>query len=431
VTALRRSGALAATLAALVFCGIAAAPASAERIVATTGGTTPTLAVIESSTPGTPVLGPMPLIGLGSGQNLVGIDHRPSNGVLYAMTKDGSAVGRLYTIQIDSGGAFAQASLVGGLAFGLGASANYGVDWSPVVDVLRIVGTAGLNLRVNPENLVVPIQVDSNLDYDAADPNNAVTPQVTAIAYDNNRSGAISTTPHAFDLQEILSRLGSPGGSPTSPNSGLLFTIRTTTSTTNGEQGLDITPDNTAFMSATNAVNSFLIELNLTAPTGPLGTTLGAIGSDSNEYRHISSIPAGIFSVDDAVVREADGGILVTLHRRAGSVGTVAVNFATADGTATAGQDYTATNGTFTFDEGEVEETVVVTVAQDPQVEADETIQLQLSNPTNGAVLGDGSGLLTIADDDETLPSPATPKKKCKKGQKLKKGKCVKKKKKK
>ena len=75
--------------------------------------------------------------------------------------------------------------------------------------------------------------------------------------------------------------------------------------------------------------------------------------------------PAAL-SVADARVREASDATLdfaVTLSRAAS--GTVTVEYATADGTATAGSDYTARSGTLTFDPGETAKTVSVPVLDD------------------------------------------------------------------
>ena len=75
------------------------------------------------------------------------------------------------------------------------------------------------------------------------------------------------------------------------------------------------------------------------------------------------------------------------------------VNYTTADGTATAGFDYTATSGTLTFLPGERVKTVSVDVLGDTAGELTETFSLVLSNPTN-ARIRDGRGIGTILDDD-------------------------------
>ena len=75
------------------------------------------------------------------------------------------------------------------------------------------------------------------------------------------------------------------------------------------------------------------------------------------------------------------------------------VDYATADGTATAGDDYTATSGTLIFAAGERTKTVNVPVLDDSHDEGNETFTLRLSNAT-GARIGDGEATGTIANDD-------------------------------
>ena len=105
-------------------------------------------------------------------------------------------------------------------------------------------------------------------------------------------------------------------------------------------------------------------------------------------------------SVADARVDEAPGAVLafeVTLNRAAS--GTVTVDYATADGTATAGADYTATSGMLTFDPGETAKTVDVPVLDDAHDDTDETLTLTLSN-ASGARIRDGEATGTIENSD-------------------------------
>ena len=87
----------------------------------------------------------------------------------------------------------------------------------------------------------------------------------------------------------------------------------------------------------------------------------------------------------------------VTLSRS--TSGTVTVAYATSDGTAQAGADYTAASGTATFAPGETRKTVEVTVLDDAHDEGSETLTLALSNPS-GAYLADGEARGTIENSD-------------------------------
>jgi len=96
--------------------------------------------------------------------------------------------------------------------------------------------------------------------------------------------------------------------------------------------------------------------------------------------------------------------VVVPLRRTRGFQGTVSVNYATRDGTATAGSDYTAVSGTLSWAAGEVEQAIGVPITVDLQHERDETITIVLSSPTGGATI-DGSNefTITIRNDD---PAP-------------------------
>jgi hypothetical protein len=107
-------------------------------------------------------------------------------------------------------------------------------------------------------------------------------------------------------------------------------------------------------------------------------------------------------AVNDALVTEGDSGTknaLFTVSLSAASAGPVTVDYATADGSAKAPGDYTATTGTLTFAAGELSKQVAVVVVGDTLDELHETYSLDLSNPV-GATLGDARGAGTILDND-------------------------------
>ena len=107
-----------------------------------------------------------------------------------------------------------------------------------------------------------------------------------------------------------------------------------------------------------------------------------------------------LISVADAEAREGvDEAVAfpVTLNRAAS--GTVTVDYATADGSAVAGEDYRATSGTLTFAAGETEKTVSVPILDDGHDEGRETFLLRLSNAA-GAHIADGEATGTIVNAD-------------------------------
>jgi hypothetical protein len=117
-------------------------------------------------------------------------------------------------------------------------------------------------------------------------------------------------------------------------------------------------------------------------------------------------VPAGVtlpsISIGDVGVAEGDGGttsaaFTVTLSAPSGQ--TVSASFATADGTATAGEDYLPASGTVSFAPGSTAQPVSVDVLGDVVFEGDESFVVNLGNPVNGTI-GDGQGLGTIVDDE-------------------------------
>lgn len=85
-----------------------------------------------------------------------------------------------------------------------------------------------------------------------------------------------------------------------------------------------------------------------------------------------------------------------TVTLSAASTQTVTVAFATADGTAVQGKDYTATSGTLTFAPGQTQATVNVTVLYDPTLTQNGTFYVVLTNPANAVLTGTGKGTGTI-----------------------------------
>ena len=88
-----------------------------------------------------------------------------------------------------------------------------------------------------------------------------------------------------------------------------------------------------------------------------------------------------------------------TVSLSAASRREITVDFATANGTATAGSDYQATSGTLTFAPGTTTQTLTVLILGDTLDEPNETFTVTLSNPTN-ATLATAQATGTIVDDD-------------------------------
>ncbi|CAH0309571.1 Calx-beta domain-containing protein [Roseomonas sp. CECT 9278] len=131
----------------------------------------------------------------------------------------------------------------------------------------------------------------------------------------------------------------------------------------------------------------------------PVGATI----ADGTGVANIADTDARpTIAVADVAVTEGDGGttsatFTVTLNKAWDA--SVSVRFATANGTALAGEDFDARTGTLTFAAGETSKTVTVAIRGDALVEPDEAFSLVLSGPTN-ATIRDTTGIATIRNDD-------------------------------
>ncbi|HEY0322463.1 MAG TPA: Calx-beta domain-containing protein, partial [Pyrinomonadaceae bacterium] len=106
------------------------------------------------------------------------------------------------------------------------------------------------------------------------------------------------------------------------------------------------------------------------------------------------------FSSATYSVNENGGSASITITRTGGSAGTATVLFQTSNGTASS-SDYTAVSQTVTFNDGETSKTINVPITDDQLDEADETVNLTLSNAGGSGQLGTPStAVLTINDDD-------------------------------
>ena len=117
-------------------------------------------------------------------------------------------------------------------------------------------------------------------------------------------------------------------------------------------------------------------------------------GTQRNHRVDGSQSAAAHLSAADAEAREADGEMTFTVRLEPHGLGIVTVDYATRDGSAQEGEDYTATGGTLRFNSLETERTVTVPITDDTVPDDGETFTLTLSNP-DGAKIGAGDGEAT------------------------------------
>lgn len=200
----------------------------------------------------------MDITGLGSGENIIGIDFRPATGQLYGV----SDASKLYIIHHGSG----VATMLGSSAFSPSIEGDYvGFDFNPTVDRIRLVTNEGQNLRLHPETGAVAA-TDGSLN-----PN---TPWVSAAAYTNSYAGATSTV--LFDIDAVDNRLVKQDP----PNDGVLVNVGALgiEIASGTDVSFDISPDNSvALATITVGTTKGLYKINLT--TG-MATSLGSISAD-------------------------------------------------------------------------------------------------------------------------------------------------------
>jgi hypothetical protein len=125
-----------------------------------------------------------------------------------------------------------------------------------------------------------------------------------------------------------------------------------------------------------------------------------ADGTDVGAYEARPS-PVLQFSAATYTVGEGAAAAVITVKRTGSLAGTVTVNYFASDGTAHAGQDYTAPCGSLTFAANQSSKTFSVPITNDVFDEPNETLNLGLVNPTGAAALGAPvAAVLTITDDD-------------------------------
>ncbi|MFM8436200.1 MAG: Calx-beta domain-containing protein, partial [Planctomycetia bacterium] len=145
--------------------------------------------------------------------------------------------------------------------------------------------------------------------------------------------------------------------------------------------------------------------LSTATPTSSLaGRT--ATGGRLNAAAALNAAPAVGISISGGSVTEGNTGttpLTFTVTLAAAVSSTVTVNYATANGTAAAGSDFTAASGTLTFAPGETSKTVAVAVAGDTAFESNETFSLTLSGASSNARIATASATGTIVNDDQQV----------------------------
>lgn len=216
-----RAGALAAILAPAASGEIVYGVTNTQRLVS-----------FDSNAPGI-ILSNVAMSGAQSGETLRGIDFRPLNGQLYAL---GSS-SRLYTLDTMSG-ALTQ---VGSGTFSPAlAGMQFGFDFNPTIDRIRVVSDQDQNTVLNP--ITGGGTMATSVFYAAGDANQGANPSIVGSAYDRNFNGGGTTQLYGIDsdLNILVRQANSAGTLNTVGGLGVDF---------GADVGFDISPLGTAFAS--------------------------------------------------------------------------------------------------------------------------------------------------------------------------------------
>jgi hypothetical protein len=248
-----RNVSLAMTLATVFFaagCGdhrMAPTPAQLPGGIFYTLTTTSELVAFNVNALGTPGV-PVPITGLGAGEQMLDIDFRPANNMLYGV----SSGSRVYSINPTTG--VATAAGTGPFSPALVSGASLAIDFNPTVDRLRLVGSTGQNLRLNVDTGVAVNPADGNI-------NGSAGAVVTDVAYTNNVPTATTTILYDIDAfsRQLFQQVPPNAGTLAMPLpiDGLNFT------TTNG---FDINPAGQALVGLT--IGGTVELLSITVTTG-------------------------------------------------------------------------------------------------------------------------------------------------------------------
>lgn len=253
-------------VAALAACGgnsndstpIARPVAVGDTVALTVSGS---VLSFDRAAPGT-LKGSIAVSGLRADEKLVGIDMRPADGLLYALSNQA----RLYTLDAATGVATFKVMLSAATGddnpYTALTGSQFGVDFNPVADRLRVVSDTGLNLRIDVATGAAT--TDGVINGPAA--------VITAAAYTNAVAGTTSTQLFSLDAAAGQVYLQDP------PNNGTLTAAIPLGGTFTGANGFDIDArSNTAYAALATGGSTALYTVPLTA--GSTAVRVGIIGS--------------------------------------------------------------------------------------------------------------------------------------------------------
>ncbi|MGK2931670.1 MAG: DUF4394 domain-containing protein [Solirubrobacterales bacterium] len=374
---------LASVALALVPAGIMASQSQAGETAAALAGDN-TIVTFPVSNPGT-VTEQSPVFPLSaSDTDLVGLDYRPRGGGLYAVASGGT----FYVLTPGTVANTFQATPInstpGAAPF---TGPEIGFDFNPAPDAIRLVTAGGGDFRFSPNNGSL-LGTDGALAYATGDVNAGDPSSVVGSGYTNSRDGTGGTGTTLYGIEadnDTLVTQGSVNATPTSPNTGQLFTVGSLGVDTTPNAGLDIAPGSgTAYAALEAAGSPGTSSLYTVSPDSGAASLVGPIGG-GDEIEGIAIVPASTFNFANQVTSiDERAGTATIVVTRSGPLNRAAtVDYTSTGGGATDG------SGTLTFPVGESRQTFDVAFADQPAEGPDRTVDLTLTNASANAILGE------------------------------------------
>lgn len=230
-----------------------------------------------------------------TGENVIGLDFRPATGQLFTILTDG----RVGTLNLTNG-TFTSNGTVSTQLNGT----EFGVDFNPAVDRIRVISNTDQNLRVNPVNGATTVDPNVTLTGSTA------SPQISGLAYTNNFAGAGSTTLYGIEAQTNTLV------SFADPNNGVATSIGALGFNASALNGFDISGTTGvayASVQTTAGAGASLYTVNLGTGATTLVGTIGS-GSTVTQLRGITVAPAPV--PEPATIAGIGLGLAVLARRR-------------------------------------------------------------------------------------------------------------------
>ena len=393
------------------------APSAAAPAVGVNAAGT-SLLLFDTATPGT--MTPVPITGLGAGETIAGIDRRPATGALYGLgVVDGGATDALRLYRIDPANGAATLISLAPVTATTGGT-DYGVDFTPLVDRVRVINDGSENLRLNPNSGALAGD-DPNLTDLGPDPDSR---PIEGLAFSSNVAppfgaggGVGSTTEFGIApfTDELVTIGGFAGAAPGGPNGGVVGDEKPLGFNAGNNVNFDI-PDFSASGFLTSGTSFGTVNLGTGAFT--------FIGSLAQALDGFSVLPATTVTLDPraATTSEAASAVTITVTRSntASSasvrVTTEQVNLGVSEtDTAVSGGDFQPLDTRVNFVGDQTQATVTIQIVADGTAEGEEAFTVFLADPGANTDLGVNAGLgadratVTIAADPGAPPPPPPP----------------------